>query len=67
AKRWRRSGENYEITVNGYELIVTVRICISSLIISNVNSLDESIKRADGQLYIAKGCGRSQVRPECML
>ncbi|ATZ11346.1 GGDEF domain-containing protein [Erwinia amylovora] len=67
ANRLRQSVENNEITFNGNDLSVTVSIGISSLNISNVNSLDESIKRADEQLYIAKSCGRNQVRPEFML
>ncbi|WP_099350594.1 GGDEF domain-containing protein [Erwinia amylovora] len=67
ANRLRQSVENNEITFNGNYLSVTVSIGISSLNISNVNSLDESIKRADEQLYIAKSCGRNQVRPEFML
>ncbi|CCP02929.1 hypothetical protein BN439_1869 [Erwinia amylovora Ea644] len=67
ANRLRQSIEKNEITFNGNDLSVTVSIGISSLNISNVNSLDESIKRADEQLYIAKSCGRNQVRPEFML
>jgi len=46
---------------------VTVSIGISTVNLKNVNSLDESIKQADEQLYLAKSSGRNQVRPEFVL
>ncbi|ADP12301.1 conserved uncharacterized protein YneF [Erwinia sp. Ejp617] len=67
ANRLRQNVENNKIIFNGHDLSVTVSIGISSLNISNVNSLDESIMRADEQLYIAKSSGRNQVRPEFVL
>lgn len=67
ANRLRHSIEGNSIILNGHNLSVTVSIGISSLNINNVNSLDESIKQADKQLYIAKSSGRNQVRPEFVL
>lgn len=67
ANRLRQNIENNKVLFNGADLSVTVSIGISSLNISNVNSLDESIMRADEQLYIAKSSGRNQVRPEFVL
>lgn len=67
ANRLRHSIEENIIMLNGNNLSVTVSIGISALNINNVNSLDESITRADEQLYIAKSSGRNQVRPEFVL
>ena len=53
--------------IDGNDLSVTASIGISALNINNVNSLDESITKADEQLYIAKSSGRNQVRPEFIL
>lgn len=67
ASRLRHAIEDNRILLNGNDLSVTVSIGISALNINNVNSLDESITRADQQLYIAKSSGRNQVRPEFVL
>ncbi|QGU87967.1 GGDEF domain-containing protein [Erwinia sorbitola] len=67
ANRLRHSIEENVIMLDGNNLSVTASIGISALNINNVNSLDESITRADEQLYIAKSSGRNQVRPEFVL
>lgn len=67
ANRLRHSIEENQILLDGNDLSVTASIGISALNINNVNSLDESITKADEQLYIAKSSGRNQVRPEFIL
>ncbi|UDQ81882.1 diguanylate cyclase [Erwinia rhapontici] len=67
ANRLRHSIEENPILLDGNDLSVTASIGISALNINNVNSLDESITKADEQLYIAKSSGRNQVRPEFIL
>lgn len=67
ANRLRQHVESNKVLFNGNDLSITVSIGISALNINNVNSLDESIMRADEQLYIAKSSGRNQVRPEFVL
>lgn len=67
ANRLRHSIEQNSIMLNGNDLSVTVSIGISTVNLKNVNSLDESIKQADEQLYLAKSSGRNQVRPEFVL
>lgn len=67
ANRLRHSIEENQILLDGNDLSVTASIGISALNIDNVNSLDESITKADEQLYIAKSSGRNQVRPEFIL
>ena len=67
ANRLRHSIEENQILLEGNDLSVTVSIGISALNINNVNSLDESITKADEQLYLAKSSGRNQVRPEFVL
>ncbi|MEJ5174096.1 GGDEF domain-containing protein, partial [Erwinia sp. MYb416] len=60
ANRLRHSIEENQILLDGNDLSVTASIGISALNINNVNSLDESITKADEQLYIAKSSGRNQ-------
>lgn len=67
ANRLRQSIESNTILYDGNDLSITVSIGISAVNISNVQGLEESIKQADEQLYVAKNCGRNQVRPEFIL
>jgi len=67
ANRLRHSIESNVILHNGNDLSVTASIGISALNITHVQALEEAIKRADEQLYIAKSSGRNQVRPEFIL
>ncbi len=64
ADRLRQSIEQHSIIFNDQDLSVTVSIGISTLNIIDATSLDESIKIADEQLYIAKSSGRNRVCPE---
>ena len=65
AERLRQSIERHRIIFNDHNLSVTVSIGISALNIIDATSLDESIKSADEQLYVAKSSGRNRVCPEC--
>lgn len=67
AERLRQSIERNTIILNDRDLSVTVSIGISTLNITDSTSLDESIKSADEQLYIAKSSGRNRVSPEFVL
>ncbi|MDW8846730.1 diguanylate cyclase [Erwinia sp. MMLR14_017] len=67
ADRLRQSIERNAIVLNTINLNVTVSIGISTLNITDPSSLDESIKHADEQLYIAKSSGRNRVSPEFVL
>ncbi|MEM6051204.1 diguanylate cyclase [Erwinia sp. P7711] len=67
ADRLRQSIERNAIVLNNINLSVTVSIGISTLNITDPSSLDESIKHADEQLYIAKSSGRNRVSPEFVL
>ncbi|KGT96011.1 histidine kinase [Erwinia typographi] len=67
ADRLRKSIERNSIILNGQDLSITVSIGISTLNITDAGSLDESIKHADEQLYIAKSSGRNRVSPEFVL
>ena len=67
ANHLRQSIEQNRIVLNGDDLSVTVSIGISSVNLKSVKSLDESINKADEELYIAKSSGRNQVRPEFIL
>lgn len=64
ANRLRHAIEHNVIMLNGKDLSVTVSIGLSTLAISSVHGLDESIKSADKQLYLAKAGGRNRVSPE---
>lgn len=64
ADRLRQCIEQHSIIFNDEDLSVTVSIGISTLSIIDATSLDESIKRADQQLYVAKSSGRNRVCPE---
>jgi len=67
ANRLRQSIEQHTILLNDEDLSVTVSIGISSLELVDAKSLDESIKSADKQLYLAKSNGRNRVCPEFVL
>lgn len=67
ANRLRLSIEQNSIMLNDQDLSVTVSIGISTLNMVDATSLDESIKTADEQLYIAKTSGRNRVSPEFVL
>ena len=67
ADRLRRSIEQHAIILNDQDLSVTVSIGISTLSLVDAHSLDESIKSADKQLYVAKSSGRNRVCPEFVL
>lgn len=67
ADRLRQGIERNSITLNDTTLNVTVSIGISTLNISEQGSLDEAIKKADEQLYIAKTSGRNRVSPAFVL
>lgn len=67
ADRLRQSIERNTIMLNEQNLSVTVSIGISTLHVIDAGSLDESIKNADEQLYIAKSSGRNRVSPEFVL
>ncbi|MEI2264025.1 GGDEF domain-containing protein [Erwinia sp. CGal63] len=67
ANRLRQSIEQHTIILNDEDLSVTVSIGISTLKLVDAKSLDESIKSADKQLYLAKSGGRNRVFPEFVL
>ncbi len=67
AERLRKSIEQHSIIFNDNDLSVTVSIGISALNLIDANSLDESIKNADEQLYVAKSRGRNRVSPEFVI
>lgn len=67
ANRLRQSIEQHTIILNDDDLSVTISIGISSLERVDAKTLDEAIKSADKQLYLAKSSGRNRVCPEVVL
>lgn len=67
ANRLRQSIEQHTIILNDDDLSVTISIGISSLEWVDAKTLDEAIKSADKQLYLAKSSGRNRVCPEVVL
>ncbi|WP_034948272.1 GGDEF domain-containing protein [Erwinia oleae] len=67
AERLRQSVERNTIMFNEHDLSVTISIGVSRLNLTHPASLDESIKTADEQLYIAKSSGRNRVSPQFVL
>ncbi|RRZ94425.1 GGDEF domain-containing protein [Erwinia sp. 198] len=67
ANRLRQSIEQHRIVLNDDDLSVTISIGLSSLERVDAKTLDEAIKSADKQLYLAKSGGRNRVCPEVML
>ncbi|WP_312046538.1 diguanylate cyclase [Erwinia sp.] len=67
ANRLRQSIEQHTIMLNEEDLSVTISIGISPLEVVDARTLDEAIKSADKQLYLAKSSGRNRVCPEVIL
>lgn len=67
ADRLRQSIERNSIALAETTLHVTVSIGISAVNITAPGSLDEAIKKADEQLYVAKTSGRNRVSPAFVL
>lgn len=67
ANRLRQGIEQHTIILNDDDLSVTISIGISSLERVDAKTLDEAIKSADKQLYLAKSSGRNRVCPEVVL
>lgn len=67
ANRLRQSIEQHTIILNDDDLSVTISIGISSLERVDAKTLDDAIKSADKQLYLAKSSGRNRVCPEVVL